>query len=130
MLDTNIVSDMMRNPRGKVAERIAKVGEENLCISIITAAELRFGAAKAGSSRLSERVEAVLARVPVLPLAAPVDAHYGGIRAALEAAGRLIGPNDLLIAAHATALGATMITANVAEFRRVQGLDVQDWTAG
>lgn len=67
--------------------------------------------------------------MPVLPLSSPTDAHYGGIRAELEAAGRPIGPNDLLIAAHATALGATMITANVAEFRRVRGLDVQDWTA-
>jgi tRNA(fMet)-specific endonuclease VapC len=129
MLDTNIVSDMMRNPRGKVADHIARVGEENLCISIITAAELRYGAAKSGSSRILERVEAILARVPVLPLAPPADAHYGGIRAELEAAGRPIGPNDLLIAAHATALGAIMITAKVAEFRRVRGLEVQDWTA-
>lgn len=130
MLDTNTVSDMMRNPRGKVADHIASVGEETLCISIITAAELRFGAAKSGSGRLLQRVEAILARIPVLPLALPADTHYGAIRGELEAAGRPIGPNDLLIAAHACAVGATMITANVAEFRRVRGLDVEDWSTG
>ena len=65
MLDTNIVSDMMRNPAGKVVGHIARVGEDTLCLSIVTAAELRFGAAKSGSSRLLARVEAVLARIAV-----------------------------------------------------------------
>ena len=129
MLDTNIVSDMMRNPAGKVADHIAQVGEGSLCLSIVTAAELRFGAAKSGSSRLLARVEAVLARVPVLPLEVPADAEYGVIRAELEATGRSIGPNDLLIAAHARTLGATIVTANVAEFRRVRGLTVENWIA-
>ncbi len=129
MLDTNIVSDMMRNPAGNVVGHIARVGEDTLCLSIVTAAELRFGAAKSGSSRLLARVEAVLARVPVLPLDVPTDAEYGGIRAKLEAAGQPIGPNDLLIAAHARALGATMVTANVAEFQRIPGLKVENWIA-
>jgi tRNA(fMet)-specific endonuclease VapC len=74
-------------------------------------------------------VEAVLARVPVLPLDVPADAEYGVIRAELEATGKSIGPNDLLIAAHAQALGATIVTANVAEFRRVRGLTVENWIA-
>lgn len=129
MLDTNIVSDLMRNPAGKVADHIAKVGEDNLCLSIVTAAELRFGAAKSGSSRLLARVEAVLARVPVLPLDVPADAGYGGIRAELEAAGQSVGPNDLLIAAQACALGATVVTANVDEFSRIRGLNVENWIA-
>ena len=130
MLDTNIVSDMMRNPAGNVAAHIARVGEDTLCLSIVTAAELRFGAAKSGSSRLLARVEAVLARVPVLPLDVPADAEYGGIRARLEAAGQPIGPNDLLIAAHATAVGATLVTANLGEFQRIPGLKLENWTAG
>jgi tRNA(fMet)-specific endonuclease VapC len=111
------------------ADHIARVGEDSLCLSIVTAAELRCGAAKSGSSRLLERVEAVLARVPVLPLDVPADAEYGGIRAELEATGQSIGPNGLLIAAHAQALGATIVTADVAEFRRVRGLAVENWIA-
>jgi tRNA(fMet)-specific endonuclease VapC len=127
MLDTNIVSDMIRNPAGKIASRIAEVGEDNLCLSIITAAELRYGAAKNGSVRLLARVEAVLARVPILPLGVPADTAYGDIRASLEATGQPVGPNDLLIAAHACSLGAVVVTANVNEFRRIQGLTVENW---
>jgi tRNA(fMet)-specific endonuclease VapC len=129
MLDTNIVSDMMRNPAGRVTARIAEVGENRICLSIITAAELRFGAAKHGSSSLISRVEAILARVVVLGFDVPADSAYARIRAELEAAGQPIGPNDLLIAAHATSLDATMVTANVAEFQRVRGLNVENWMA-
>jgi len=129
MLDTNIVSDVIRNPAGKVARRIAEVGEDNLCLSIITAAELRYGAAKNGSARLLARVEAVLAHVPILPLDVPADAEYGDIRirASLESAGQPVGPNDLLIAAHACSLGAVVVTANVGEFQRIRGLKVENW---
>jgi tRNA(fMet)-specific endonuclease VapC len=127
MLDTNIVFDMIQNPAGKVAKRIAEVGEDNLCLSIITAAELRYGAAKNGSARLLARVEAVLARVPILPLDVPADAEYGDIRASLEAAGQPVDPNDLLIAAHACSLGAVVVTANVGEFQRIRGLKVENW---
>jgi len=127
MLDTNIVSDMMRNPAGKVARHIAEVGEDNLCLSIITAAELRYGAAKNGSARLLARVEAMLARVPILPLDVPADTAYGDIRAALEAAGQPVGPNDFLIAAHACSLNAVVVTANVGEFQRIRDLKVENW---
>jgi tRNA(fMet)-specific endonuclease VapC len=127
MLDTNIVSDMMRNPDGKVADRIVRVGEATLCLSIVTAAELRYGAAKSGSSRLLARVDAVLARVPIMPLGTPADAEYAAIRSLLEATGQPIGANDLLIAAHARTLGATVVTADVREFQRVRGLKVENW---
>ena len=80
MLHTSIVSDMIRHPAGKVAGRIAEVGDDNLCVSIITAAELRYGAAKSGSARLLARVGAVLARVAILPLDVPADVEYGDIR--------------------------------------------------
>jgi tRNA(fMet)-specific endonuclease VapC len=129
MLDINIVSDMMRHPAGRVAGHIARVGEDNICLSIITAAELRFGAAKNGSPLLQARVDAILTRIPVLPLAVPADAEYGRIRAQLEAAGQPVGPNDLLIAAHARACGATVVTANTAEFHSVQDLSVENWIA-
>lgn len=127
MLDTNIISDLIRNPRGKAAQRIARVGDENICTSIVVAAELRYGCAKRGSERLLKAVEDVLEEIDVLPLDVPTDALYGGIRSELEAVGQSIGGNDLLIAAHARATGSTMVTANVAEFSRIRGLAVENW---
>jgi tRNA(fMet)-specific endonuclease VapC len=129
MLDTNIISDLIRNPRGKAARRVARVGDEALCISIIVAAELRYGCARSASSKLLKAIEDVLAEIDVLPFDVPADAEYGGIRAELEAAGTPIGSNNLLIAAHACAAGATMVTANVSEFERVRGLKVENWLA-
>lgn len=127
LLDTNIVSDLVRNPQGKVAQHIRKVGEAQVSTSIIVAAELRYGAAKKGSARLSAQLEAVLGVLEVLQLQAPVDATYGLLRARLEQAGRPIGGNDLLIAAHAIALGLTLVTANEKEFANVQGLRQENW---
>lgn len=127
LLDTNILSDLIRNPQGRAARRIAKAGEDYVCTSIVVAAELRYGCAKSDSLRLRKAVEDLLGEIEVLPFEAPADADYGDIRAALEAAGTPIGGNDLLIAAHARALGATVVTANVAEFKRVPGLKVENW---
>lgn len=129
MLDTNIISDLIRNPKGKAAKRIARVGEDNICTSIIVAAELRYGCAKSGSSRLLEAVEDLLDEINILPFDVPADAEYGGIRAELEAAGKPIGSKDLLIAAHAYATGATIVTANAGEFDRIRGLKVENWLA-
>lgn len=129
MLDTNIISDLVKNPRGKAAKRIAKVGEDNVCTSIIVAAELRYGCAKSGSKRLLKAVEDLLGEISVLPFDVPADTEYGRIRSELEAAGRPIGNNDLLIAAHANATGSTIATANTNEFKRIRGLDVENWLA-
>jgi tRNA(fMet)-specific endonuclease VapC len=127
MLDTNIISDLIRNPQGKAAKRIAKVGEDKVCTSIIVAAELRYGCAKSGSARLLKAVEDLLGEIEVLPFDVPADAEYGGMRSELEAAGTPIGGNDLLIAAHACATGVTIVTANADEFKRVRGLNVENW---
>jgi len=129
MLDTNIISDLIRNPRGKAAKRIARVGEDNICTSIIVAAELRYGCAKSGSQRLLKAVEDLLGEINVLAFDVPADANYGEIRAELETAGKPIGGNDLLIAAHAYAIGAAVVTANTAEFKRIRGLKVENWLA-
>lgn len=129
LLDTNILSDLIRNPAGTAAQRLGAVGEDAVCTSIIVAAELRYGAAKRGSAQLLKRVEDVLAEIPVHPFDVPADAEYGSIRAGLEAGGRSIGGNDMLIAAHAQALGATIVTADEREFRRVPGLAVENWLA-
>ncbi len=127
LLDTNIVSDLIRNPQGRVAEQIRKVGEAQVCTSIIVAAELRYGAAKKGSPRLAAQLEAVLGGLDVLPFEAPADAAYGHIRAKLEQAGTPIGGNDLLIAAQAVALGCTIVTGNDREFIRIGGLHCENW---
>ena len=129
MLDTNIVSDLVRSPQGRVFDRIAALGGENMCISIITAAELRYGCAKKGSPRLLAQVEAILGSIEILPFDVPADTEYAGIRAELEAAGMPIGPNNLLIAAHACAADVTLVTANVSEFERVRGLRTENWLA-
>jgi tRNA(fMet)-specific endonuclease VapC len=127
LLDTNILSDLVKRPQGVVAARIAAVGGDQVCTSLIVAAELRYGAAKRGSERLTNQLEAILTALPVLPLEAPTDRHYGELRAALEQQGMLIGPNDLLIAAHALALDAILVTDNTREFERVQGLAIENW---
>src|SRR6266446_4723206 len=127
MLDTNIISDIIRNPQGKVVEQVARVGQDNICTSIIVAAELRYGCAKKGSKRLLKAVEDLLDEINVLPFDIPADTNYGTIRSELEAAGTPIGWNDLLIAAHACATGATIVTANVGEFKRIRGLNVENW---
>jgi tRNA(fMet)-specific endonuclease VapC len=127
LLDTNMVSDLVRVPRGRVAQRVQAVGEANVCTSIVVAAELRYGAAKKGSARLTEQLEAVLGALNVLPLEEPADVTYGSIRTRLERAGQPIGANDLLIAAQTAALGHTLVTDNEREFARVQGLACENW---
>ena len=127
LLDTNVVSDLIRNPQGHIAKHIRKVGEAQVCTSIIVAAELRYGAAKKESPRLTAQLEAVLGCLDVLALEAPADAACGLIRVLLEQAGRPIGSNDLLIAAQAIALGYTIVTDNEGEFARIDGLLRENW---
>ena len=127
LLDTNILSDLVRNPQGRIAARIVEVGENAVCTSVIVAAELRFGAAKKGSERLTAQLEAVLRALEILPFEAPADRAYGELRAQLEAAGTPIGGNDMLIAAHAISSGHIIVTDNEREFGRVAGLQVLNW---
>ena len=127
LLDTNIISDIIRNPFGEAARHIERVGYQEICTSIIVAAELRYGCAKKGSPKLLAKVVSILETIPVLSLDMPADAEYGGIRAELEAAGQNIGQNDLLIAAHACAFGLTLVTDNIREFSRIRDLKVENW---
>ncbi|QEA13274.1 type II toxin-antitoxin system VapC family toxin [Comamonas flocculans] len=129
LLDTNVLSELVRQPQGVVARQIAAVGEGSVCTSIIVAVELRFGAAKRGLPQLMQQVDAILNALEVLPLEPPADDTYAQVRCRLERTGRPIGPNDLLIAAHALALDCTLVTANMGEFGRVPGLQVVNWLA-
>ena len=127
LLDTNILSSLIRDPFGRVLQRIAEKGERTVCTSIVVACELRFGAEKKQSATLQARVEELLSVIDVLALDVDTDVHYADIRAHLEAAGTPIGPNDLLIAAHARALELILVSANIREFSRVPGLSVENW---
>ena len=127
LLDTNIISDMMRNPQGKVFQRIAKVGEDAVLTSIIVACEVRFGIEKRQSEKLAKRFSDVFGALSVERLDTIVEGHYAVLRTKLEAMGNPIGQMDMLIAAHALALDAVVVTDNEREFSRVPGLKVENW---
>jgi tRNA(fMet)-specific endonuclease VapC len=127
LLDTSTLSQLVRRPQGTVAEHIAAVGEEHVLTSVIVACELRYGAAKRGSRRLTRQVEAVLEALTIRSLESDVERIYAAIRVALERKGTPIGAHDMLIAAHARALDAICVTDNIAEFKRVPALKVENW---
>lgn len=127
LLDTNIVSELIRNPQGRVTDHLRDVGEAQVATSIIVGAELRYGAAKKGSPRLTAQVEAVLGAIEVLPFEEPADAVHGVLHARLERKGQRMGGNDLLIAAHAISLGFMLVTGNEREFAKVDDLSCENW---
>lgn len=129
MLDTNALSELIRNPRGALFDRLLEIAPDAVCTSIVVACELRCGARRKASERLSQRVELLLEALPVLPLDAPADQHYADIRAALEQSGTPIGSHGLFIAAHARSRGLALVTRNTREFSRVPGLQLIDWAA-
>lgn len=127
LLDTNIISELIKNPRGVIFSKIQSVGEDTVCTSIIVACESRFGAKKKNSQKLIEKVEIILDSIEILPLTHPLEQYYAEIRTDLEQQGQLIGGNDLLIAAHCLSLSLTLVTANVREFSCVSNLKVENW---
>lgn len=127
LLDSNTVSDLVRNPAGRAASHICSIGEKAVCTSIVVAAELRYGAAKKESRRLSTQLEAILETLEILPMEQPVDSIYAALRVNLEKRGTIVGANDLLIAAHTIALGCILVTDNEREFSRVASLTIENW---
>jgi tRNA(fMet)-specific endonuclease VapC len=121
LLDTNILSELIKDPHGAVAERVLKAGPDHVCTSIIAAAEVRYGAFRKNSVRIRRRAEELLTEIQVLPFDEPADVEYGKLRIALEAAGKPLAANDLLIAAHANAVDATVVTAD-ADFKHAEKL--------
>jgi tRNA(fMet)-specific endonuclease VapC len=129
LLDTNIASFVIKGSRPAVLERLARQPRARVGVSVITEMELRFGLARlANPVTLEERVNEFLAAVPVLELPDDIASSYAKVRAALEKHGRAIGPLDTIIAAHAVAVGAVLVTNNVREFGRVKGLRLEDWS--
>jgi tRNA(fMet)-specific endonuclease VapC len=127
LLDTDIVSDMVRNPKGPAAKHLARVGTQSICISIIVASELRYGAFRKGAAKLTRTIEEFLERVVIEPFDHPADRLYAEIRARMEEAGTPIGQNDTLIAAHSLALDCILVTNNMREFSRISDLKLENW---
>jgi tRNA(fMet)-specific endonuclease VapC len=129
LLDTNILTDLIKHPDGRVQKCIAEVGEENVCTSIVAACELRFGARKKNAPALTKRIEQLLQTIEVLPLAGGVDRTYAEVRTTLEKKGRSIRANDLLIGSHALNERCVLVTHNSSEFAHIAGLRIEDWLA-
>jgi tRNA(fMet)-specific endonuclease VapC len=130
LLDSNAFPELISSPFGQVASiyrRKSADPDSRLLTSIVVACEVRYGAAKKGSSPLARRIDRLLASMEVAPLTAGADDAYATVRADLERRGQIIGQNDLLIAAHALALNAILVTDNVREFKRVKGLKIENW---
>lgn len=127
LLDTNIASDMIRNPQGRPARRHRALGRTSASVSIVVAAELRFGARKKNDSGLTARIEEFLGAVDVIPFAMPADDFYASVRADLERRGLVVSANDMFIAAHALALDRILVTDNERDFARIGGLAIENW---
>lgn len=129
LLDTNIVSHIIKGDIPSVRQRLVSVPMEHVAISAITQAELHYGLAKRGHpAGLSTRVREFLVRVETLPWTTDVAEVYGDLRAACEAAGNPLAPMDMLIAAHAKAVGAVLVTRDRAFGLAAVGLTLEDWT--
>ena len=130
LLDTNIISALMKDRTGAITANVRawaqRLPDCKLVTSVVVQYELLFSLARHGTSRLQTAYDIQMNKLPVLPLDAAVGPHYARLRAHLEKAGTPIGANDTLIAAHALALGATLITAD-AEFCRVPDLALENW---
>ncbi len=126
MLDTDISSYIIKRRPESLLDQFERHADR-LCVSVITAAELRCGAEQAQRPKLVDLVEAFLERLSILDWSNAVTFHYARIRSALERAGVPIGNLDLLIACHAVSERSTLVTNNLRHFSRVPGLRVEEW---
>ena len=128
LLDTNACVDYFTGRYPTVVTRIQGSSPEDLFVSVVVVAELRYGADHGARRRTNHaRIDALVEEIEPLDFDLRAAATYGRVRAQLEAGGAPIGPNDMLIAAHALSRGLSVVTDNTAEFRRVKGLEVENW---
>jgi tRNA(fMet)-specific endonuclease VapC len=131
MLDTDICSYVMKRSHGPVLRRLQRVPVSDVCVSVVTKSELLYGVEVSPRRQQDEAaLNAFLNYVEVLDFPDTASSHYAQIRAQLKKSGKMIGANDLFIAAHARSLGLTLVTHNTQEFRRVNRLTIEDWTLG
>lgn len=130
LLDTNACVDYLTRRYPTVTERIQRCSPEDLCLSSVVVAELRYGADKSQrSAENHSRIDVLLDEIPCLDFDPGAASVYGRIRTDLEKRGEPIGPYDLMIAAHALSLRLTLVSDNMREFKRVKGLQVDNWRA-
>lgn len=128
MLDTNICSYIIKNRPTYVLEKFESISPDDLCISIVTYAELYYGIEKSRSKKINEQViDTFVSLVNVLFWDKPAAKAYAKIRNELRLAGQLIGNLDLMIAAHAQSLNSTIVTNNISEFKRIKRLKIENW---
>jgi tRNA(fMet)-specific endonuclease VapC len=127
MLDTDTMSYLIKG-QAKVEAKYRAIGSDSICLSVISEGEIWSGVSKnsPGQTKLT-RMQLILESLSILPITSDVAKTYGKLRSQLEKDGQPIGPNDTWIAAHALSLGATLVTNNVREFKRVKGLKVENW---
>ncbi len=129
MLDTNIVSYALKARPPAVLDRLRRCDPNDVCISVVTLAELRFGAERSPhTDRYQALIAAFTREIAVLSYEPAAAEVYGVVRAQLVGAGTPIGPLDTLIGAHALAIDATLVTNNEREFERIEGLSIENWT--
>lgn len=126
-LDTNICVYILNERPAHIAERFKQYATGDIGVSSVVVAELAFGAAKSRKPETRDRLEQFLLQLICVPFDEDAAWQYGDLRATLQAAGTPIGPNDLLIAAHALSAELPLVTNNVSEFERVPGLKVEKW---
>lgn len=128
MLDTNVIIDIIRKKRVEVLNRLSKIPNDQIFVSVIVYAELEYGASKSSDPEKNRRlVDQFLSPFSIVDYSVEAASAYGEIRNELERKGILIGPYDMLIASHAVALGAVMVTNNVKEYSRIPFITVQNW---
>ena len=128
LLDTNVCIDYLNGRYPNVTHRIQECRPQDLCLSSVVVAELRYGADKSDRIRRNHaRVDVLAGEIQCLDFDPEAAAAFGRVRAALERAGQVIGPYDMLIAAQALSRQLVLVTDNLAEFRRVEGLEVENW---
>ncbi len=129
MLDTDICSYVMKRSHDALLRRLQKVPVSDVCVSVVAKSELLYGVEVSPRRQQDEAaLNAFLNYVEVLDFPDNASSHYAQIRAQLKKSGKMIGANDLFIAAHARSLGLTLVTHNTQEFRRVSRLAIEDWT--
>ena len=128
LLDTNIVSFHIRESSPGLRRRLRRVDASAVALSVVTEMEIRYGLARNPGLRIADLIETFLSGITIVPLDSGVAHAYAKVRADLESKGTPIGPLDLMIGAHALSIGATLVTSNVKEFRRIRGLRVVDWS--
>ena len=128
MLDTNICSYILKNHPASVRQKFEEIGPGNICTSAIVLAELYYGAARHPKGVVIRReIDDFASRLSVIPWDEIAADHYGAIRSTLEKVGTPVGAMDMLIAAHARSCSATLVTNNLREFDRIQGLTAVNW---